>query len=750
MAKLVGVKRFQPCADCDYPVESALAYCPNCGLYTQLEQGLLDRLMGRKAEARRHPESMRALELSLQAEIDRLEGNQAQLNRTRGPLAERVSKARASGRDPGALLQAAQSIDEALSEAEMLLERHRALLEGIQLERQQNALRVDLAALEELAELPPLEAEPEPLASFDLERGAEVTQLAYAPDGTIYGLRGRLLLRWGPDRDKLDQLPIPAGAGLSMTVDDRGRVLVGGEGGLHLLDPDQGWLPSCPASRGQGWGGRPRLHQVAVSPESSWALAAAESGGLYRFRLPVLDGEGPVELERRSEAHPFGATGVLIPSEAKALSAGTGRLVSWWVAGRTMTKFSDTQVERVGALVALDGQVALLAGETVGLWDDSASSCQGELALVGVRGLASAPDGVRLLIWDREGLRLASPATRNSEVLLRPSGRLACAAVQGSQVVVAVDNPVMGGARLVLYDLERCGLVGWTLAALARLRRNLELAKARLPADPMRRAAFDSTLLASLRGLVREAGTFALYAITRRAELVERVAQRDPIPPDAVLHLESLFRELQDLARAFSAAAEFAPGLGPGIKRLHRLPTAVLLGQVDRLLDRVEEIFRSVDGADERGLEGAIDRLEGLEAWLVQLERLGNGLKGPFWGTPDRPRLVAALESLKVEFPGFIDALHARIAAAALGRMDGLSDGVQLDILRDQKRRIASIGGAGAHVGDAEAVLQDLVDGGPEGQEAKGEQREQRMEQLGEARRELGARTEAWLETQKL
>jgi hypothetical protein len=744
------VKRFQPCADCDYPVESSLAYCPNCGLYTSVEQNLFDRLMGRRTEPRRHPESMRVLEASLQAEIDRLESNQAQLLRTRGPLAERVSKARAAGRDPGALLQAAQSIDEALSEAEMLLERHRALLEGIELERQQNALRVDVAELEERTELPPLEAEPRPLASQELDRGAEVSHLAFAPDGTIWALRGRLLLRWGPGRDKLDPLPIPAGAGLSLALDGRGRVLVGGEGGVHLLDPEQGWLPSCLASRNKGWGSRPRLHQISVSPEDSWALAGAEDGGLYRFRLPVLDGEGPVEIERRSEAHPFGCTGVLVTAESKAVSAGTGRLVSWWVAGRAMTKFSDTQVKQVGALLGLDGQVALLAGDTVGLWDESVSACQGELALTGVRGLATAPDGVRLLSWDREGLRLASPATRNSEVLLRPSGRLACAAVQGGHVVVAVDNPVLGGARLVVYDLEQCGLVGWTLAALARLRRNLELAKARLPADPMRRAAFDSTLLGSLRGLVREAGTFALYAITRRAELVEQAAGQDPIPPQAVQHLEALFRELEDLARAFESAAVFAPGLGPGVKRLHRLPTAVLLGQVDKLLDRVEEIFRGVDGADEDALEVAIGRLEGLESYLVQLERLGNGLKGPFWGTPDRPRLVASLESLKEEFPGFIDALHARIAAAALGRMDGLGDAVQLDILRDQKRRIARIGGAGAHVGDAEAVLRDLVEGGPEGQEARGEQREQRMEQLGEARRELGARTEAWLETQKL
>ena len=47
-------------------------------------------------------------------------------------------------------------------------------------------------------------------------------------------------------------------------------------------------------------------------------------------------------------------------------------------------------------------------------------------------------------------------------------------------------------------------------------------------------------------------------------------------------------------------------------------------------------------------------------------------------------------------------------------------------------------------------MLQDTVDGGALGQEAGAEERKRRLEGLERARRELGAETEAYLETHDL
>jgi hypothetical protein len=90
--------------------------------------------------------------------------------------------------------------------------------------------------------------------------------------------------------------------------------------------------------------------------------------------------------------------------------------------------------------------------------------------------------------------------------------------------------------------------------------------------------------------------------------------------------------------------------------------------------------------------------------------------------------------------------LHARLAAVVVGRVDCLSGEHALEKLRDQRKKVQGIGGLGA--AGAEDELEQRVDGGPLGQEHAAEERAGHLERLGEARRELGAETEAFLEVQ--
>jgi len=737
---------FSPCDECDYAVEQSLSWCPNCGLYTTVEKSLIDTFLKREVDRKRHPENLLALEKAVGAEIERLRESVAHLEKTREPLMRRVEDAQRAGRKPGALAEAANQIDIALEEARVLLEKHQAVLEGVAMERRQNELRVALKELE-TAELPPLTADPEPEATFNLPVGMDVRRLSFDDDGTVWCLCRGHLVRWHPGEDRLaEEHRIPKGE--AHAFDRIGEhLVVGATGGLHVLERGKGWIHSVLCSRGS-WGSRPTLVGVALSPDRDWILGGAKEGGLYRFSIPANLGDfAPSEVERMTQAHGFGVVGVAIPASARALSAGTGRVKSWWVAGRSMTGFSEVEAPDISQLAPGRGRVLAARGAKVSVWDDTLGSSLGEFGVMGrILGVAEAPDHVRVLAWEAGGLWIGSPSTKNVFPLVRPAGRILAAAVDGPRLVVATDNAVTG-PRLAVYDVEQCGLVGFTLSALARLARYVELAERTFPKEAHKRAAFEGALRDPVRDLLDEAASYVLTALTRRAELVERASRETPVPPSLVDHLAALFTELEDVAAAIEQAAAWSPRLRPRLQRLHRLPTALLLAQVDTLLSRVEAIFRGIGGSDE-DLDGALKELEELEAWAGQLERLGNGLRGPFWGTPDRARLIEAIEHLRDDFPSFIDGIHARIASAALGRIDSLAEGAQLDALADQRRRIERI--AGGKPKEAALALEDAVEGGPLGQEANQEARRRRLEQLDAARRELAAETEAHLETQNL
>ncbi|MCP4806839.1 MAG: hypothetical protein GY913_02220 [Proteobacteria bacterium] len=741
-------REFQSCGECGYDVESTLRWCPNCGLYTaDEEQSVFERLMKREVERKRHPESLIRLELELEAEIQRLEESLAQLEKTRAPLLRRVEDARRAGRAGGALEEAAAQIELACQDARLLIQRHRALLEGVGLERKQNALRVAMSELG-TRELPELAQAPDPEAHIALPIGLEPIQLEFAQDGTVWALSKSRLFRWHPGEERMaEEWPVPHGQALCMALSPGGVVLVGGRGGLHIALPDRGFVHSVGVSRGQ-WGVRPALSSVAWSPDEDWILAGTDEGPMYRFSIPAsLADFAPAEVERVTDAHAFGVAGVAIPASGRALTAGTGRIKSWWVTNRGMTKFSEVQAPDVGRLIRAGTHVLAIRDSKIAVWEDNLSGVIGELAVMGsVKGAAPAPDNVRVLMWEDSGLWLGSPTTKTVFPLLRPAGRLRCAALSGQRLVVATENPVTG-SRLEVYDLEQTGLVGWTLAAFGRLATNVEIGQRLLPKEAHRRAAADSALLDQVRGLLAEATGFALQALNRRVQVVEDATNQVPVPPSVVDHLAALFEELGDFAAALVPVADIAPGVRPQIARVHRLPTALLLRQVDALLHRIETLYGGL-GMDMDHLDAALVELESMEAWLDQLERLGNGLTGPFWGTPDRARLIEAIHTLKKDFPAFIDGIHARIAAAALGKLDSLQEHSQLEILRDQRRRIERI--AGPDKDEADLVLQDTVEGGPLGQEAGQEKRQKRIEGLGRARRELGAETEAYLETHDL
>lgn len=741
------MKQFEPCVECGYAVDVSLDWCPNCGLYTSVDVTLVDRLLKREVEAKRHPESLIRLELELEREIQRLQASVTQLEATRAPLMRRIQDARSAGRPGGALEDAAAQIDVKLQDARLLIRRHQALLEGVGLERKQNGLRVSLSELE-TQDLPALSEVPEPEAHLALPIGLDPIDLQFAQDGTVWVLTKSRLVRWHPGEERLaEEHVVPHGQALAMALGASGAILVGGRGGVHVALPERGFVHSVAVSRGQ-WGVRPALTSVAWSPDEDWFLAGSDEGPMYRFSTPAsLADFAPSEVERMSNAHAFGVAGVVIPASGRALTAGTGRIKSWWVTGRNMTEFSQVEAADVTRLIRAGEHVLAVRGTKIQVWQDNLSGTVGEFGVLGnVRGAAPAPDGVRVLVWEDSGLWLGSPRTRNVFPLLRPAGRMRCAALRGHRLAVATQNPVLG-SRLEVYDLEQTGLVGWTLAGFGRLAENTALAARLLPKEAHRRAAADSALLEQVRGLLREATGYALQTLNRRVQVVEQAATQSPVPPSVADHLSALFLELADFAAALEPVAALAPGVRPQIERLVRLPTALLLRQVDTLLSRIEALYAGL-GMDPSALDAALVELEGMEAWLGQLERLGNGLTGAFWGTPDRARLIEAIQTLERDFPSFIDGIHARIAAAALGQVDSQHEHTQLEILRDQRRRIERI--ASADQDEAGQVLRETVDGGPLGQEAGAAERAERLEGLERARRELGAETEAYLETHDL
>jgi hypothetical protein len=181
------------------------------------------------------------------------------------------------------------------------------------------------------------------------------------------------------------------------------------------------------------------------------------------------------------------------------------------------------------------------------------------------------------------------------------------------------------------------------------------------------------------------------------------------------------------------------------------LPVSVLRGQADALMQAIEATLRGTQGASEEDQCQALEELEGLQVHAKALSKLANELSGPFWGNPERPLLVDALRKLDRDFPSWVDAMMARIASSAIGRIDAIEEQFGLDRLRDQRARIAGQAQGTGDVGaEADLLLESALGHGPLGKDATEQERRDNQAALDEEARKVDAETRAFLETQRI
>ncbi len=757
-------ERFIPCPECGFAVEAGREFCPDCGLHLRHKASLFGRLMGRGAP-QRNPENLRALEARLQAEVERLQEHATHLEATRRPLQERVDGARSQGRDPGPLLEAIRGIDAAIQEARLLVQRQRAVLAGVDVERSHNRIRAFMAGLEDDADGQSLDqllsGEPE-RAALPLPAGLErLSGLAWSPCGRwLAGLtgEGRQLLLWsleqpGPPRS----IEIPhARADLLAFSHDSELLALGCRGGVQLLATAEAEHTAAALLPGGGWGVAPTVTALAIEPGGAWLAVGDNKGQLHRFACD----DGLRALQSQRGAHGFGLAGLAVePGGLRMFSAGSGTVRSWWVQGDKLVGFSSRELAGAGHIGFDPGarRIAVAQGGFVSVWDASMSHQLGRFGLEGhLRSFAFFGDGQRLACWSSRGLVLGSPASRKIFTLWNTGAELTAVAFapHALRAACATEDPD-GALSLELVDFASAGLVGLTRKAMAELensiREAIRLRSAFELERPGARAAKESALVTHLRGLVRDAGLSAVYAVTRRAQAAEEATRRGGELDEVVRQLDLLFGELDDLEDQLERARVQAPDLEPYLQRLRVLPVAVLRGQVDALMHNIEVTIRSGDVADEESLRVALARLRRLEAHVGDLERLANGLSGHFWGNPERPLLVEALRRLQRDFPGWIDAMLARIVSSAIGRIDALEESFGLDVLRDQRARIAGQAGAGGDVAaEADWVLRNAMGEGVLGKDHTEAERQGAVEQLDAEWRRLDAETRAWLEMHRV
>jgi hypothetical protein len=437
-------------------------------------------------------------------------------------------------------------------------------------------------------------------------------------------------------------------------------------------------------------------------------------------------------------------------------SSGGPGLRIWWVRQRQLVPFSERPAEGVGLLAAhrSGSRIAVEQAGLAAVYDAGLSQQLGRVpALAGISALAFAPDGERLLLLDGDALVLGSPDARRGRGLL-PAGGVLAAAFAPDGLAAIYASTVAGGVAIERLDLDAGGLVGRTFAAAAALERALEQA-ARLRAEHGldRVAALRSSrtlaLRAQLEAMVRDAGLAVVYAVTRRAQLAEELTRADGDLPAVGRVLADLFAELLDLHGQLVRSLPLGPDLAPAITKLELLPVAALRGQVDALLQAAEATLSGAHGAPEEAQRAALERLRAQQAHLERLARLANDLAGPFWGNPERPPLLAALAGLQRDFPGFVDAMLARIASSAIGRIDAVEESFGVDRLRDQRARIAGSAQGGDVAAEADWLLENALGNGPLGKEQTEAERRGARESLDATWRRLDAETRAFLETQR-
>lgn len=717
--------RLTPCTDCGYGLRADADACPNCGLVLKTEESgsLLDRLWGRKTEpqVQRKAECLQTLEAHLNQEVARLQETLDRLDQTRGPLQARRMEAASKGRSTRALDEGLAQMEHAAQEARLLLERHKGLLEGISLDRRHNRLLLEMHEERGPApDLPPPSSLTVPLQHIAPHPGTS----------EVIGLSadGRTLYRIGPQSERKLALPGISGKARLLV---RGDWLLVAQGdtlrALHL--PTQQPSEPLTLSRGQ---------IVAMDLAGNTLLLGSDQGKLSRH---VLRPGGKARFREEIVAHPFGMGDVALTAGGKrALSCGGGWVTAWWVTDTGLVEFHKGSLPDARQLLVDEpgGRVAVLGKGQVSFWDLGLTAQQSALRVpADVEQIQWAPDGVRLLLFGPSGIRLGATSGQARPPLSLPvSGRVLAAGCVGTDLVVCAGNAVFDTLQLQRVPLEQTGPTGASLVEIASLQATVRECRRWVPADVVARAKADPVLLEQARNFVATAGRHSISRIVQRAagaELLDPVAR--------IQAFELLFGELEDLIAGLRPAEALAGQLGPDLRRLQRLPTAVLLGQVDALLAELEGVLACE--SSEEALDQALETLSGLERWLAELDRLAKGLKGSLASVDNRPQLVASINHLAQELPEVADVLHARLAAVVVGRVDKLGGEHALEKLRDQRRKVQGVGGLGA-----QSELEDRTGDGAVDAAAAAEQRSESLDRLGQARRELGAETEAFLEVQ--
>jgi hypothetical protein len=769
--------RFQPCPDCGYAVETGAAHCPDCGLILVHERSLFGRLLRRKGPTH-VAENLQAVEARIGAEIERLEAQLAHLQGTQASLESRVVAARREGRDPAPLLEALAGLEDAVVEAMGLIQRQRAVRAGIAVQRDHNDIRAFMDGVEGSAERHGaarlLLDEPKLRALPATEERAGLAQLVWSPCGRwlagltavdlIAGHAEQRLLFWDLSSEPvaMRSLEVPARGACCLGFAPDGRMLaVGCVGELQLLDcPRAAWIGS--GAMRQGSAPAAQIRCLAFGPEGDQLVVGTEEGDLVRFSYAAVGGEPQLRAGRAVQALAgFAVQDLAIaPDASKVFASGGGALRLFWLRGGQLMGFSRREQAGAG-LLGLDRRgerLAVAEQGHVAVYDDTLSRQLGRFRIhQRVEALRYAGDGERVAVHSGDRLLLGSPDSRRVIELPQGEGDFERVAFSPDVLRVALARRE-DRLELRIVELGSGGLVGFTRKAMAglewavlealRLRREFGL-------DHIGSFAKERNLALhrQIKDMIRDAGLAAVYAVTRRAQAAEEITRAGEVErlPFVAAHLEGLFAELEDLHAQIARALPVGPDLEPYLDKLRVLPVAVLRGQADALMQAIEASLRSTQGADEERQRQALEDLERMQVHVRAITGLANDLSGPFWGNPERPLLVDALRKLERDFPSWVDAMMARIASSAIGRIDTVEEQFGLDRLRDQRARIAGQALGSGDVGaEADLLLESALGHGPLGKDATEQERRDNQAALDEEARRVDAETRAFLETQRV
>ncbi len=768
---------FQPCPECGYAVETGAVHCPDCGLILQQERSLFGRLLRRKAPTH-HPDNLRAVEGRVASEIERLEAQLDHLRTTQAGLQSRADAARREGRDPTPLVEALSGLEDAIVEAMGLIQRQKAVRAGIAVQRDHNDIRAFMDDVESRSDLEGparlLEDRPERRELPPVECSAALLALAWSPCNRwlagltavnlIAGDTAQRLLFWDLEADppatRELELPSPGACCLRFSRDG-GLLAVGRVAGVDVLDCQRaswtgaGTLRSTPGPAVQ-------VSALAFGPDADQLVVGTERGELVRFSCARVGGDLQLHPGRPVEAvQGFPVRSVeLVPDGSKLFASGGGALRLFWLRGGQLMGFSKR--DQAGAhLLGLDRRgerLAVAEQGYVAIYDDTLSKQLGRYQLRDpVRSMRFSGDGERVAVHAGDRVLLGSPDSRR--VLELPVGdedfdelAFSADALRAVLVTPAADAQL----ALAMVDFGTGGLVGFTRKAMVGLEwAALEALRLRSEYGLDTIASFANernlTLHRQIKDMVRDAGLAAIYAVTRRAQAAEEITRGLGDLDIVAQHLEGLFAETEDLHAQVARVLPLAPDLEPYLDKLRVLPVAVLRGQADALMQAIESTLRGTQGADEDLQNQALAELERMHGHAKALGNLANTLSGPFWGNPERPLLVDALRKLERDFPSWVDALMARIASSAIGRIDAVEEQFGLDRLRDQRARIAGQAhGSGDVAAEADMLLESALGHGPLGKEATEQERADNQAALDEEARRVDAETRAFLETQRI